>query len=144
MSEIAAYIDSLPDIAEEVDLSTFEHIEEFDDETWHKLDCLRWEMKILKLPSALITIQYQAFYTCIQLMHVTLPSSLRIIGNEAFYDCEGLVMRDLKLPASIEDLGRSAFIGCSGLTGKLTTHITAHSSFSNCSGLTALGLANCK
>ena len=137
------YIDSLPEDAEEVDLSTFEHIEEFDDATWRKIQG-RETMSRLKLPSELIKIRTLAFMNARQLTYVTLPSSLRRIWNYAFFSCQGLAMRDLKLPASVEDLGEFAFYGCRRLTGKLTSHITANMSFYNCKGLTALDLANCK
>jgi hypothetical protein len=36
MSEVADYLASLSDDAEEVDLSPFEFIEDFDDATWTK------------------------------------------------------------------------------------------------------------
>jgi hypothetical protein len=140
---LSEYLASLPAAADEVDLSSFEHIEELDNETWHKLNGRRSSMKRLKLPSALIEIREEAFDDCDQLTRVTLPSSLRSIENYAFGGCTGLAMRDLKLPASMEYLGKYAFHECRGLTGKLTTHITGSDSFAHCSGLTALDLTNC-
>jgi hypothetical protein len=55
MSTVDDYLTSLPDDAEEVDVLSFERIEEFDDETWVKL----WSnkrMKRLKLPPSLRVI----------------------------------------------------------------------------------------
>jgi hypothetical protein len=119
MSSIVDYIDSLPDAAEEVDLSSFEHIDKFDEATWKKIKG-RSKMKRMKLPSALIEITGWAFGRCSQLTHVTLPSSLRSIKLSAFNGCSELEMIDLKLPASIEYLGERAFGMCERLTGKLT------------------------
>jgi hypothetical protein len=143
MSAIADYLASLPADAEEVDLSTFELIEELDDATWDKLKN-NTTMKRLKLPPSLLTVKERTFMDHSQLTEVTFPSSLRSIGGHAFYECEGLAMRDLKLPDSLEVLGGYAFANCRGLTGKLSTHITGRYSFAGCTGLTELDLGNCK
>jgi hypothetical protein len=143
MSAIIDYLASLPDDAEEVDLSTFERIEDFDDATWTKLEC-NSTMKRVKLPPSLLTIRRGAFEGCSQLTDVTFPSSLRSIGDYAFAYCSALAMRDLKLPDSLEVLGYQALAGCRGLTGKLSTHSTGNSSFQGCTGLTQLNLENCK
>jgi hypothetical protein len=143
MSAIVDYLASLPADAEEVDLSTFEHIEELDDATWDKLKS-NTTMKRLKLPPSLLTVKERTFMDHSQLTEVTFPSSLRSIGGYAFYRCSGLAMRDLKLPDSLEVLGGYAFANCRGLTGKLSTHITGLHSFAGCTGLTELDLGNCK
>jgi hypothetical protein len=143
MSEIADYIASLSDDAEDVDLSAFELIEELHDASWDKLKS-NMTMKRLKLPPALLTIKERTFMDHSQLTDVTFPSSLRSIGSLAFYECSGLAIRDFKLPDSLERLGNMAFHGCDGLTGKLSTHITGDFSFAYCTGLTELDLVNCK
>jgi hypothetical protein len=142
MSAIAVYLASLTDDAEEVDLSTFVHIEDLNDATWTKLKSNE-TMKRLKLPPSLRTIRDRAFQNS-QLTHVTFPSSLRSIGNWAFSNCIKLTIHDLKLPDSLEDLGYGTFYGCRGLTGKLYTQITGNSSFARCTGLTQLDLDHCK
>jgi hypothetical protein len=154
MSAILDYLASLADDAEEVDLSSFELIEDLDDAMWTKLKPKKNKtMKRLKLPPSLLTITGAAFanhWQLIdfeyhsQLLDVTLPSSLRSIEYDAFCYCSGLAMRDLKLPDTLEELGSFAFYGCSGLTGKLSTHITGRSSFAYCTGLTEVNLKNCK
>jgi hypothetical protein len=143
MSAIIDYLASLADDAEEVDLSSFERIENLDDETWDELNSNKTKKRV-KLPPSLVTIRSLAFDSSSQLAHVTFPSSLRSIEDHAFFDCTGLAMRDLKLPESLEELGEHALESCSGLTGKLSTHITGRSSFAWCTGLTELDLANCK
>jgi hypothetical protein len=141
---IADYIDNLPLDAEEVDLSSFEVIEDFDDATRMKLEGIKGTMKRVKLPPSLLTIRGLAFYASDQLTDVTFPSSLRSIEFKAFFRCSGLAMRDMKLPDTLEELGSCAFAGCSGLTGKLSTHITGRYSLANCRGLSELDLDNCK
>jgi hypothetical protein len=143
MSAIADYLASLSADAEEVDLSSFELIEELDDATWETIGS-HHKMKRLNLPPSLLTIRTSAFDICRQLTEVTLPSSLRSIEEDAFHNCFGLAMRDLKLPDSLEELGYQAFTNCSRLTGTLSTHITGENSFDGCTGLTALDLENCK
>jgi hypothetical protein len=148
MSTIAEYLDSLADDAEEVDLSTFELVEDFDDATWEKIEGFE-RMKRLKLPPSLLRIRNYNFDSHEQLTDVTFPSSLRSIGDGAFAQCTfglgtGPAMHDLKLPDSLEELGANAFAYCEELTGKLTTHITGKESFLWCEGLTSLNLDNCK
>jgi hypothetical protein len=143
-AELAAFLNSLPDDAEEVDLSSFELIEDFDDAAWTKLKGFKETMKRVMLPPSLLTIRSEAFETHKNLTDVTVPSSLRSIEEYAFFYCSALAMNDLKLSDSLEELGVSAFIGCRGLTGKLSTHTTGNSSFAYCSGLSELDLSNCK
>jgi hypothetical protein len=146
-SAIIEYIASLPDDAEEIDLSSFELIEEMDEATWMKL---QWRenhlesMKRVTLPPSLLTIAAGSFMYRSQLTEVILPSLLRCIEVDAFVDCSALAMHDFKLPESLEELGSKAFYKCESLTGKLTTHITKGNSFFGCTGLTALDLTNCK
>jgi hypothetical protein len=144
MSAIDDYLASLPADAEEVDLSSFERIEELDDATWEMLKMKKRTMKRLMLPPSLATIKCAAFRWHTQLTDVTFPSSLRSIEERTFFGCSGLAMNDFKLPDSLEALGRSAFAACERLTGKLSTHIAGDNSFSDCTGLTALDLENCK
>jgi hypothetical protein len=72
MSAIVDYIASLPDDAEEVDLSTFEGIEELDESSWTKIKRNK-VMKRVKLPPSLRTIRARAFQNCKQLKEVTFP-----------------------------------------------------------------------
>jgi hypothetical protein len=143
MGAIDNYLANLPGDAQEVDLSSFELIEDFDDATWTMLKSNR-RMKRVTLPPLLLAIPFNAFVFCRQLTNVTFPSSLRSIGNQAFMNCFGLAMRDMKLPDNLVVLGNSVFANCHGLSGKLTTHITGKMSFAVCTGLTALDLENCK
>jgi hypothetical protein len=142
MSAIVDYLASLAANAEEVDLSSFQVIENLDDVTWLMLK--RNTIRRVKLPPSLATIRDYAFDHHPQLTDVTFPSSLQSIGSHAFYHCTGLAMNDFKLPDSLEELGFFAFSRCSGLTGKLSTHITGIFSFAECTGLTDLDLENCK
>jgi hypothetical protein len=142
--ELAAFLISLPSDAEEVDLSSFELIKDFDNATWMKLRGFKDTMKRVMLPPSLLTIRPRAFAAHTQLTNVTFPPSVTDIGERAFFGCSALAMHDLKLPDSLEYLGYDAFKGCSGLTGKLSTHITGWWSFADCTGLSALDLANCK
>jgi hypothetical protein len=129
----------LPSDAEEVDLSSFELIEDFDAATWAKLESNK-TMKRLKLPPSLLTIRMSAFEYYSQLAYVTFPSSLRSIEDFSFRNCTRLAMNDFKVPDSLEYLGDDAFSECRGLTGKLSTHITGYGSFNWCTGLTSLDL----
>jgi hypothetical protein len=144
MSAIEDYLASLSDDADEVDLSSFENIENLDEETWTELKQSRETMKRLKLPPSLLRIRIYAFSGCSQLIDVTFPSSLRSIEYCAFFGCSALAMHDFKLPDSLEVLGDDAFAYCRGLTGKLSTHITGDSSFAECTGLIDMDLENCK
>jgi hypothetical protein len=56
MSSIDEFLASLPKKAEEVDLSSFELIEDFEDATWIKLRS-RKKMKSVKLPPSLLTMR---------------------------------------------------------------------------------------
>jgi hypothetical protein len=143
MSAIFNYLASLPEEMEEIDLSTFELIEEIDDGSWIKLKSNE-TMKRLKLPPSLLTVRVHAFIRCSQITNVTIPSSLRSIKYRAFFQCRGLAMNNLKLPDSLEELGYGAFQHCEGLTGKLSTHLAGEYSFYGCTGLTELDLENCK
>jgi hypothetical protein len=134
MSAIVDYIASLPDDAEEVDLSTFEGIEELDESSWTKIKRNK-VMKRVKLPPSLRTIRACAFQNCKQLKEVTFPSSLRSIKNAAFLSCRLLKMKDFKVPESLEELGDSAFHGCIEISGKLSTHITGRFSFADCESI---------
>jgi hypothetical protein len=62
--ELAAFLNSLPSDAEEVDLSSFELIEDFDDAAWTKLNGFKDTMKRVKLPPSLLTIRMEAFMDC--------------------------------------------------------------------------------
>jgi hypothetical protein len=137
MSAIVEYINGLPGDVQEVDLSAFELIEDFDEETWWKLKSNR-KIKRLKLPPSLLTIRKEASENCSQLTEVTFPSSLRSIEDYAFHGCSALAMNDLKLLESLEECGAYAFRRCERLTGKLSTHITGNGSFARCRGLTDL------
>jgi hypothetical protein len=74
--ELAAFLNSLPSDAEDIDLSSFELIEDFDDEAWMKLGGFKDTMKRVKLPPSLLTIRVVAFSGCSQLTEVTFPSCI--------------------------------------------------------------------
>jgi hypothetical protein len=77
MSDILEYLASF----EEVDLSAYERVTDFDDGMWEKLSTMKGSMKRLKLPPSLLTItKSSAFEKYTQLTDVTFPSSLQVIG----------------------------------------------------------------
>jgi hypothetical protein len=94
------------------------------------------ELKMLVLPDSLEHISGHAFHGCTGL---TLPTALISIDTNAFADCKGLTR--LTLSDSLEHIGSSAFLGCRGLSvltlpAKVTTIYDY--AFRDCTGLRPL------
>ena len=70
------------------------------------------DLKKVRLPSNLKTIEKQAFYLCANLVDIEFPGSMTEIQNKAFEYCIGL--KNIRLTASY--VGNNAFYGCSSLT----------------------------
>ncbi len=66
------------------------------------------------LPNNLEAIGNRAFYSCTNLMTVTIPNTVTSIGSLAFQDCIGLT--SIHIPKSITSIGERAFSSCTGLT----------------------------
>lgn len=56
------------------------------------------------------SIEWRAFYNCIDLNSVVFPEALKKIGVEAFYNCENL--NGVKFPSELRFIGGSAFGNC--------------------------------
>ena len=85
------------------------------------------------------SIGYQAFYSCNNLVSVTLPDGLTSIGDYAFCNCGNLA--SIKFPDSLTTIGDSAFDRCISLEtiafpDSLTT--IGYHVFYGCSGLTSI------
>lgn len=79
----------------------------------------------------------EAFYSCSDLIKVTIPSSVNEIGNNAFLSCKSLV--GINIPDSVNRIGSGAFGYCKSLTGIfLPDSITAieEETFKQCDNLT--------
>ena len=68
----------------------------------------------VKLPSALLDIQQDAFAICENMSQINLPSGLSSIGDSALYKCESLI--SITLPSSLKSIGGSAFEDCKVLS----------------------------
>ena len=68
---------------------------------------------IYTVPSSVTVIGENAFYSCSELLGVTLPAGLLTIKSYAFYGCSSL--DEIVLPASLTSIEFGAFQGCSGL-----------------------------
>lgn len=68
----------------------------------------------VSLPSSLTSIGEYAFCACLHLPTINFPEGLKSIGEIAFDECNALTT--VVLPASLESLGRFAFQACENLT----------------------------
>ena len=71
-------------------------------------------LKSIKLPSSLTTIDTWAFYGCSNLTNVELPTSVTTIGSTVFYNCRSL--SNITIPRYVSSIGSGCFQGCSSLT----------------------------
>lgn len=94
------------------------------------------QLKSIKLPPYLETLQFSVFLGCISLERIVLPSTLKQIGAGAFADCSKL--EDINIPNSVTQIGYTAFSGCSSLkeiTIPNSVDIMDRAVFANCTGL---------
>lgn len=100
-----------------------------------------FQLVSITIPDRVTSIGSSAFHACNRLTNVTLPSQLISIGNKAFFHCVNLT--EIIIPESVNSIGGSAFEGCSSLTNiSIPNGITTieASTFKNCSGLTSLAI----
>lgn len=71
------------------------------------------EIKNVKLPSGIVSIELCAFYQCSALQKINIPAGVKKIGNNAFDGCKKL--ESIKFPAALEKIERAAFNNCSSL-----------------------------
>ena len=57
------------------------------------------------------SIGNQAFYNCLNLIHIEVPDNIVSIGESAFYKCQNLVAFDF--PEELTSIGKAAFYWCS-------------------------------
>lgn len=67
-------------------------------------------LKKVKLPSSIVSIENDAFRGCGFLMGITLPEGLQSIGYRAFKYCRSL--KSIAVPKSVKIIGAEAFFGC--------------------------------
>ena len=85
----------------------------------------------LTLPSALTTIEEQAFYGTIA-EKVVIPGKCQSIGSQAFAFAPNLTVA--VIPASVTSIAEDAFLGCGGLTIQTTGTNTAAYKFATAHG----------
>ncbi len=89
-----------------------------------------------------VTIEYGAFFACLQLEKVILPHTIRNIEAKAFLSCS--MLNSILLPEGLELIGGSAFSGCGSLTEitlPSTVTVLEHSAFSGCMALKTVNFA---
>ena len=81
-------------------------------------------LKDVVIPEGVETVNYQAFYQCVNAASLSLPSTLKTIGNYAFRQMSKITAVDM--PNSVTSVGNYAFSGCSSLKQvKLSESLTA-------------------
>ena len=85
-------------------------------------------------------IGWDAFYSCPDLISVTLPNTIWGIGTAAFQGCKSL--KTVNIPVNLHEIGDYAFSGCSSLSLDIVipsnvTYIGMFA-FSGCSSLTSI------
>lgn len=117
-------------------------------------------LSYVKLPSALTTIEDDAFSNCAHLSDIgELPSGLTYIGNNAFYRCpltsvtipggvttisptafQNCNLQSVTILPGVKSIGKSAFEGCYNLTALTipsTVESIGESAFRSCSSLSS-------
>ena len=74
---------------------------------------VRPELRSIKLPAGLKSIDSFAFNACSGLTSIEIPESVTSLGNGAFYDCHGLT--EIKIPAGLTSIAYDAFVSCTSL-----------------------------
>lgn len=100
------------------------------------------DIQKIEIPNSIMSIDFDAFYTCTELTQVTIPESVVSIGKYAFYNCRGLT--SITIPESVTSIGSYAFDYCRGLTsitiGSSVTSI-GYRAFQDCTRLTSITFA---
>ena len=96
-------------------------------------------LRSIKLPSNLETLNTYAFYDCESLESLSLPDSLTLISDSVFLNCKSL--KELVIPDSVNYLGKGVFVNCSGLTKVILSNNIEwipESAFWGCSNLSSI------
>lgn len=97
-------------------------------------------LKSVKLPDSVESIDGYAFYGCGSLSLINMPDNLQYVNTSAFEGCVSLPSAEFH---SLQDIGYKAFYGCSGLQWvKLPDcmHNVGESAFEDCSSLASINL----
>lgn len=103
------------------------------------------KMTSARIPEAVKTIDYHAFYRCTSVTNIVVPKNVTEIGGQAFYECSKLP--DLTVPASVKTVGASAFYSCTSLTNvtfeaRAESLSIGQSAFESCSALVHVTLGS--
>lgn len=97
-------------------------------------------LKSVKLPDSVESIDGYAFYGCGSLSLINMPDNLQYVNTSAFEGCVSLPSAEFH---SLQDIGYKAFYGCSGLQWvKLPDCMESvgQSAFEDCSSLASINL----
>lgn len=101
------------------------------------------QLKSVRLPENLTTIDDDAFSNCTALRGIILPKGLRSIGSDAFEGC--CLLTDVAFPEGLKRIGEYAFSGCTSLVNvrlpEGVEYIGAHA-FDTCVALQTIHLPN--
>lgn len=89
------------------------------------------------------SIAERAFYSCLELISITIPNSVNSIGDYAFSGCTSLT--SITIPNSVTSIKSGSFQGCTGLTSIIVPNsVTSigYEVFSGCTGLTSIIIPN--
>lgn len=70
-------------------------------------------IKIIKIPNTVLTIEECAFCECTNLERINMPDTISTIGKMAFSDCESL--KSISIPYSVSSIEEGAFSRCKSL-----------------------------
>ncbi len=101
------------------------------------------ELVSITLPDTLTKIGYGAFYNCVSLTSIVIPDAVEEIGDYAFEYDEAL--KTVTFSSSLKSIGEMAFYGCAALTSAILPNslITlGYGAFWYCSSLSTLQLSN--
>lgn len=96
------------------------------------------------IPSGVISIGYESFYKCKNMVYIDIPNTVATIGDTSFYECSSLV--SISLPVSVSCIARQAFAYCTSLT-QITIPDSVPSieeyTFRGCSALKNVSIPQC-